>query len=381
MQRQGSITGRHVAFAALVVVVVNAQLTWWIIYSTGQARDRLELERSLLLARAEAAADQLAEAGREARPVVPEDLEIVEGPDSGPTRPVVEIDGDENGRVIRPTAEAWQRILDEYRRRVVMMVSEGAFFAVLVVVFMGLMWRTFRREVELERQHRNFLSAITHELKSPIAAIKIALETVVSGRADDAMARRFINNALADTDRLDLLVQKVLHATRYGNRAGGLARKPRSLSDVVESAVEAFGPRATAAGAVVSTSVEDGVWAMIDDEAIAIVVSNLLENALKYGGDPAEIRVGLRRRKDRAVLDVADNGGGIAEDAVPLVFNRFFRAGDEMTRTSQGTGLGLYLVQKIVLAHHGKAEVAETGPEGTTMRVVLPAVEDGENRE
>ncbi|MEE4271852.1 MAG: ATP-binding protein [Thermoanaerobaculales bacterium] len=378
MRKQGTITGRHVAFAVLVVVVINAQLTWWIIYSTGQARERLELERSLLAARAEVEADRLAATGVEDRSAVPHGLEIADGPGADPPRPVAAIAGDGFGRVVRPTEAEWLRILDEYRRRIVMMVSEGAFFAVLLLVFMGLMWRTFRREVQLERQHRNFLSAITHELKSPIAAIKIALETVVSGRADEVAARRFVTNALADTDRLDLLVQKVLHATRYGNRTGGLSLRRRSLNGVVEATLEAFRPRLSVEGAVVSASIEDDVWAMIDDESIAIVVSNLLENALKYGGDPAEIEIVLRRRRDDAVLEVTDNGGGIEEEAVPMVFNRFFRAGDEMTRTTRGTGLGLFLVQRIVMAHHGRVEVARTGPDGTTMRVVLPVLEDGE---
>ena len=378
MRKQGTITGRHVAFAALVVVVINAQLTWWIIFSTGQARERLELERSLLKARAQVEADRLATTGVEDRSAMPPGLEIADGPGADLPRPVAAIAGDDAGRVVRPTEAEWRRILDESRRRIVMMVSEGAFFAVLLLVFLGLMWRTFRREVQLERQHRNFLSAITHELKSPIAAIKIALETVVSGRADEVASRRFITNALADTDRLDLLVQKVLHATRYGNRTGGISLSRRSLSGIVETTLESFGPRMSVEGAAVTTSIEDGVWAMIDDESIAIVVSNLLENAFKYGGDPAEIQVALRRDRLGAVLEVTDNGGGIEEAAVPHVFNRFFRAGDEMTRTSRGTGLGLFLVQRIVMAHHGKVEVARTGTDGTTMRVVLPVLEDGE---
>jgi signal transduction histidine kinase len=262
-----------------------------------------------------------------------------------------------------------------------MMVSEGAFFAVLLIVFMGLLWRTFRRDVELERQHRNFLSAITHELKSPIAAIRIALETVVRGRADETMSRKFISNALADTDRLDLLVQKVLQATRYGSESTRLRLSPRRLGVVVDGAVEAFRPHASAHGATIQTEIDDELWAEIDSEAIAIVVSNLLENALKYGGRPAVIRVVLRAGADVAGLEVSDNGGGIAEDEIPLIFDRFYRAGDELTRTSQGTGLGLYLVQRIMKAHHGSVSVAATGRDGTTMRAAMPVVETGEGRE
>ncbi len=161
----------------------------------------------------------------------------------------------------------------------------------------------------------------------------------------------------------------------------GIRLSRRSLSRVVERALGMFEPGAAASGATVSAEISDDLMAEIDDEAMTIVVSNLLENALKYGGDPAEIRVELRLEGDLAILDVSDNGDGIAEDEVPLIFNRFYRAGDEMTRTSQGTGLGLYLVQRIMKAHHGTVSVADTGPDGTTMRVTLTEVEMGEDRE
>jgi signal transduction histidine kinase len=132
---------------------------------------------------------------------------------------------------------------------------------------------------------------------------------------------------------------------------------------------------------VIKAVIVDGLWAEIDDEAMTIVVSNLLENALKYGGDPAEIRIELRAEGDLAILEVSDNGDGIPEGEIPFIFDRFYRAGDEMTRTSQGTGLGLYLVQRIMKAHHGTVSVADTGRGGTTMRVTLTGVEAEEDRE
>jgi signal transduction histidine kinase len=370
-----------VAIAVLVMIVVNAQLTWWIIYTTGQARDRLDLERALLDVRARAWAEIAAAAETQSEPPVPDGLEVVVPTPGESLRPSVAIEGDRGGRVIRPTDEAWTRILEEYRRRIVMMVSEGMFFALLLIVFMGLMWRTFRREVALEASHRNFLSAITHELKSPIAAIRVALETVIAGRADAEASRRFIGNALIDTDRLDRLVQKVLQATRYGSGSPGLKRRRRSMSHVVETALAVFEPRASADGATVESAIDDGVVADIDDEAMTIVVSNLLENALKYGGDPAAIEAVLRREGERVVLEISDNGDGIPEDEIPRVFDRFYRAGDEMTRTSQGTGLGLYLVQRIVKAHHGTVEIVSSGGRGTTVRVTLAGSELGEDRE
>ena len=123
---------------------------------------------------------------------------------------------------------------------------------------------------------------------------------------------------------------------------------------------------------MVDSQVEDDVWAELNEEAFEIVVSNLLENAVKYGGSAPRIGVRLGHERGRALLEVRDNGPGIPEDELPFVFDRFFRGGDEMTRSTNGTGLGLYLVKQIVKAHRGTVTVVSTGRDGTTFRVTLP---------
>ena len=436
MRRQGPLTLRHVVVAVLVVLVVNAQLTWWIIFVLRENRHRLELERGRLadaaglgaarVAAAAAAARRELEAavaapGSTAPPTpyfvawsqtagrpcaggwissdgatelrvpspdgcvtaladaawldglrgLPPVLELVPAGEES-VRPTVVLAPPLDGLAVTPTAAAWSGVLRTYRSRITMIVSEGAFFAGLLFVMLALLWKTLRRESELERQHRNFLSAITHELKSPLAAMRLSLETVLRGRADSSASVRFLENALQDTERLQSLVQKVLEVTRYGRGDGGLTLRQGCVSDVVNDTLASFSRRATAAGARVDTRIEPEVWAEIDEEALAIAVSNLLENAIKYGGTVPRLEIRLATDDDRALLDVSDNGRGIAEGDVPFVFNRFFRGGDEMTRTTQGTGLGLYLVHQIVTAHHGTVAVHRTGADGTTFRITLP---------
>ena len=144
--------------------------------------------------------------------------------------------------------------------------------------------------------------------------------------------------------------------------------------------VHTFRRLATTVGARIKLDVAAEVWVEIDEEAFHIVLSNLLENAVKYGGSIPEVTVTLRCPNTQATLEVQDNGHGIADEDIPLVFNRFYRGGDEMTRTAQGTGLGLYLVDQIVSAHKGAATVASTGAGGTTMRITLPNAEVWEDR-
>lgn len=437
---------RHIIGAAAVVLVVNAQLTWWIIFILGQNRDRLELERGRLLAMCEQHAGRVARAEAEARAdleaalaggrvpgvdAAPEpfgswrmvavpnctdrwwtdgsvrltvapaadlcveavpredwlaslrqapsaDLEVVpagEVPVRSTSLSGARLSGPLGGLEVHPTENAWELVLRDYRRRIVMMVSEGSFFALLLFVLMALLWRTIRREVELERQHRNFLSAITHELKSPLAAMRLSLETVRRGRADPTTSERFLDNALKDTERLQDLVQKVLEVTRYGRGDRSVTPQRSCLSDLVTDAVETFRGRALAEGATLRAEVEPGVWLAVDTEAFPIVVSNLLENAFKYAGARADVAVRLSAVDGEAVLDVSDDGPGIPEREIPLIFNRFYRGGEEMTRTTRGTGLGLYLVRQIATAHGGRVDVERTGPDGTTFRVRIPGAE------
>lgn len=441
MRRQGPITTRHIIVAVLVMVVINAQLTWWIVFILRLNRTILGFERERLLAAARAEATRVEtelfaartaleaavlmgdEPGRNAVPApfvgwrtsfsfdscpvahVTESgvvelnvesglrcvtgviggewgrsllavgalLELVATGEDGP--PGVALSEPYGGLTIRPREDVWEAVLGDYRRRIVMLVSEGAFFAVLLLVLIGLLWRSFRRELDLERQHRNFLSAVTHELKSPLASMRLALETVASDRASPEAGKRFIANALEDVDRLQELVEKVLEATRFGEGWSEIHRQETDLSRLVEDSIETFRRRAMAANAQLRADISPDIQAEIDAEAMAIVISNLLENAVKYGDEPPTVEIDLSIDGNRAVLEVADNGAGITEQDADLIFGRFYRGGEEMTRTARGTGLGLFLVQQIVEAHRGKVEVASTGPTGTIFRVTVPGRE------
>jgi signal transduction histidine kinase len=432
---------RHIIVAVLVMVVINAQLTWWIVFILRLNRTILGFERERLLAAArieavrvvteletartalEAAVLMGDEPGRSAVPapfvgwraafavdICPPShvsssgvvelsvesglrcvtgviggewgrsvlgvgplLEVVAAGEEGP--PGVGLAEPFGGITVRPRAEVWEAMLGDYRRRIVMLVSEGAFFAVLLLVLIGLLWRSFRREIELERQHRNFLSAVTHELKSPLAAMRLSLETVASGRASPEAGKRFISNAIEDVERLQDLVEKVLETTRFGEGWTEIHREETDLSRLVEDSIETFRRRAVAVNALVQSAISPDIHAEVDAEAMAIVISNLLENAVKYGGVPAAVEIDLSMDGNRAVIEVADNGAGISDDDVEMIFGRFYRGGDEMTRTARGTGLGLYLVQQIVEAHRGKVEVTSTGSTGTIFRVTVPGFE------
>ncbi len=442
MVKKGSLSVRHLVVTVLVVLLVNTQLTWWIIFVLRENRVRLGMERDAIQAQCRMEADRVTHDLAEVHRIL--DSAVVDGyhPDSQPPPPFSDWRAEpsvqncgapllENGIVVlsspapeagqcvlaqttadwtnsllqlhddleltapqragkemrrpaitlglpfensavSPTEEVWHAILEGYRGRILMMVSEGAFFALLLFVLVALLWRTLRREVALEHEHRNFLSAVTHELKSPLASMRLSLETVLGGRSDPDAGVRFLKNALQDTERLQSLVEKVLEATRFAGKGSSLKLRESCLSEIVEGAVRRFSRRTAATEADLISQIQRGIWTEIDEEAIAIVISNLLENALKYGGANPQVDIRLTESSGRAQLDISDNGQGIAPNDIPRVFERFWRAGDELIRTTQGTGLGLFLVHQIVKNHGGEVMVAQTGPDGTTFRVILP---------
>jgi signal transduction histidine kinase len=275
---------------------------------------------------------------------------------------------------VAPDAAKWNEVLLRYQRRVVMAVVEGLFFLAGMVGVVILLWRVLRREGVRERQHENFVSAITHELKTPLAGIRLALETVLRGRVDAEGSRRFLSNALADVERLSSLVQKVLEVTRYAGGAHRLRVGLGDLSQLVEDEVAAAERHATARGVTLDADVPPGILAPFDPEALSIVISNLVENALKYAqGSPPRVQIRLLLDRGEAVVEVEDDGVGIAAGEIEAIFRPFYRASDEVTRRTPGTGIGLYVAREIVVAHGGKLAASSPGRgRGSVFRLVLP---------
>lgn len=279
--------------------------------------------------------------------------------------------------LVTPDFHRWEDLVDRYRQRVFGVLAEGVLFLAAIVTAVVLLWRVLRRESALERQHQSFVSAVTHELKTPIAGIRLALETVLSGRVNGDGRTRFLSNALADSERLGDLVEKVLEVTRYTGGAHRLRMGLADLSQLVQDEVQVAERRVSARGGVVKAEITPGIQATFDPEALAIVISNLIENALKYTqvGTPS-VWVRLRLERGEAVLEVSDNGVGIAPADLEAIFKPFYRASDEVTRRTPGTGIGLFVAREIVNAHGGRLTAASPGPgKGSTFRLSLPGAE------
>jgi signal transduction histidine kinase len=256
-----------------------------------------------------------------------------------------------------------------------MFLFESAFLGALMVGSAWLVVRALWREMALARQQRNFLSAVTHELRSPIASAKLYIESMQLGRADPGKTERYLRHAHEDLTRLARIVEDLLEGRRLSERGVQLTLEEADLTVLVEEEVERLRPVHAPAGARLQLDAPESMRLRVDASAVARIVDNLVSNAVKYGGPEPEVKLALRREGRMAVLEVRDHGPGLQGVNVAAMFQPFVRGGDEAVRTQQGVGLGLYFVRELVRAHGGRVTAQDHLPGGgTCVRVELPAV-------
>ncbi|MCC6399236.1 MAG: HAMP domain-containing histidine kinase [Flavobacteriales bacterium] len=252
-----------------------------------------------------------------------------------------------------------------------MVVGEGVVFLALLIAALVLTYRAIRRDLQLARAQRNFLLAVTHELRTPIAGAKLNVQTLqrrsLSPEQREALAAR----AVGDLDRLAALTDKVLLAARAEETDLPLEVGPVDAAEVLRQAVDQARGTALAAHTV-ELDAPESLTARAEALAMRSVVDNLLENAGKYTPPGSVVRVSLHRRGDGAVLEVADEGPGVPEDERERIFQRLYRGGDESTRRTQGTGLGLYIARRLMRRMGGTLTVRNAPQGGAIFAASFP---------
>jgi len=248
-------------------------------------------------------------------------------------------------------------------------IGEGSTFLLLILVGAIFVYREVRRQIRLQLQQQNFMMAVTHELKTPIAVTKLNLETLLKHRLDEQRQQKFIQAALQETGRLDTLANNILVASQLDG--GGYARSKEELnfSSLVQRIIQDL--RHRYADRKWEDAVEPDCILSGDPLLLQMLVSNLAENAIKYSPKEGVITIILRKEKGHIFLQVKDEGPGIPDEEKKKVFNKFYRTGQEQTRSTQGTGLGLYLCRKIALDHKATIKVTDNSPVGSNFTVMF----------
>jgi two-component system sensor histidine kinase SenX3 len=233
------------------------------------------------------------------------------------------------------------------------------------------------REVRRNEQHDSFINAVTHELKTPIASIRLYLETLQSREVEDQRRREFYRLMLSDTDRLLNTVEQVLRAGQAGQRSTRLQRTQLEFSDLVQECIELARTRhhLTAEAVRYETAGNNGNGALVlgNADELRTAVGNLLDNAIKYSSGTIDVAVRLETGEKNLVLQVRDQGVGIAEKELKQIFKRFYRVTNRSLAQVKGTGLGLFIVRSIARKHGGKVYAQSLGEgHGTTVTLELP---------
>jgi two-component system phosphate regulon sensor histidine kinase PhoR len=239
---------------------------------------------------------------------------------------------------------------------------------VLVLVFV-------RREANLSELQADFVSKVSHELKTPLTAIRLLAETIGRARSDAKTQEQCLSTLIDETERLTGRIERLLDWGRMEAGRKLYDLREESVRDIVTESVAAFVPLRVHAEIDFASEVDAELpMVLADRHAMVDAVVNLLSNAQKYGGSPPVVRLrAYRTKRGEACIEVSDNGAGIAVPEHRRIFEKFYRIDDRLSRTREGSGLGLAIVKHIVRSHHGKISLDSKIGGGSKFRIVLPA--------
>ena len=250
------------------------------------------------------------------------------------------------------------------------------FLLIAGILIFGLVLtiRSVSHELELARMKSDFVSTVSHEFKSPLTSIRQLAEMLQSGRVPSEERRqKYYDVLLEQSERLALLTDNILSLAKIEAGRAEFAFETTDISVLLTEVVTSIQERVCHEGFAIGLDVEGPIPLLaVDRTALAQAVTNLVDNAIKYSGDSKRISVSASFEEQAVAIAIRDFGIGINKEDLPRLFERFFRAGDELTRTVKGSGLGLTLVKEIVAAHRGRIDVASEPGKGSVFTIRLP---------
>jgi signal transduction histidine kinase len=350
---------RHFVVFALISLFALAQLTWWSVFQYSEARRIIETQDGYWQQQIVVAYFQRATAG--------EDFELW----LSQTFPELEVTA--SGSIeVRPDKR--KELEDRVQKRMRMFISEGAFFGLLVLAGVLFMLRTLREEIDLEHRQSVFLAAMSHELKTPLTSLRMYVDTLSAREFPPEKRAEILETMSVDLDRLGDLIDRLLQAQKVLTPGTVLPLERVDISEETVRAAKELAHRIEFSGKHrLNIDTEYGLFAMADPRRWQLIVKNLVDNAVKYSPEGGMIDVFLTNNDGKIELTVSDQGQGFAPDEAERIFERFYRIGNEDTRTAQGVGLGLYLVREMVQSMKGSVSARSQGVgKGSQFIVNLP---------
>ncbi len=249
-------------------------------------------------------------------------------------------------------------------------IGEGITFLFLFLWGALYVYRSLLKQLKYSNQQQNFMMAVTHELKTPIAITQLNIETLLKRDLDATQQKMLIENTLKETHRLDALCNNILLASQLDMGQYVSDMQVMDLSSTLQSVLHSFQERFPNRNLILD--IDSSVFIQGEPLLIQLLINNLLDNAHKYSPLTSAVNILLKTTSHEIILMIKDNGVGIPEEEREKVFEKFYRIGDESTRTTKGTGLGLYLCKKISAFHHASLQVEPNMPNGSNFILNFP---------
>jgi signal transduction histidine kinase len=260
-------------------------------------------------------------------------------------------------------------LTDRFQKRKQQYYGEGGTLLFILLMGASVVYTSLQRKTRLQRQQTNFMLAVTHELKSPIAGMKLSIQTLQRHQLSEEQRAQLLGRCIQEADRLSDLCNNMLITSQIEGQQYKTIKERLSLSDLVSDSAGIFAARYPGR---ISLDIVEHCMIVGDMLLLQMAVSNLLENAIKYTPADTPIAVSLTKSDEELLLQVADTGNGIPDSEKKKIFSKFYRIGDEATRHTKGTGLGLYLTRQIVQQHKGRIAVRDNTPSGAIFQISLP---------
>jgi len=253
--------------------------------------------------------------------------------------------------------------------RMKMILGEGSIFLLILIVGAVYFHSLLKKENAMHKQQRNFLLSVTHELKSPLSSIKLYLQTILKRDLEKEKRDQFIMSSIDDIGRLDNLVENMLLTSKIENRSYTFPKEDIDFTGLLTSLVDRIKINVQGKRTIV-TEIQSNIDLFGDRFSLGSMINNLLENAVKYSQENTRIFISLK--KDTHIrLRICDEGCGIPETEHKKIFQKFYRSGNEMTRKTKGTGLGLFIVEQVVTNHNANISISNNLPQGTCFEIIF----------
>jgi len=252
-------------------------------------------------------------------------------------------------------------------RKTIQYIGEGLTFLGLIMFGAVFVFRATRRQIRLSHQQQNFMMAVTHELKTPIAITQLNLETLQKRQLDNETKQKLISNTLQEANRLNTLCNNILFASQLDAGIYSKHLQEINFTDLIHGCIDEFRNRFPQR--IIEEKINEGVYLHGEPLLLQMLANNLIDNALKYAPKDQPILVSISETESHIHFSVIDCGHGVPAAEKKHIFDKFYRIGNENTRKAKGTGLGLYLCRKIAQSHKANISVTDNTPQGSIFTV------------